>query len=1274
MPLCSTFKTLARSVPHATIVVLCVLFCWTVVPAAAQSNETSSTDTLLRTLRLRFAWGGGQPRQWNGRLTIDGGELTGLQLLGRESDTPGSIDATDGGIDIHQPAPRRLDGFDVTANFPPGGVVRLELQSAEATVPRVVLIRYEDLLEKPQRVDIDESQNGSQNVLLVHRVANDTLRLTTDRDTRLFSPGEKFAFAAQLAVHTLDTDDLKLRATLLDAAGNAIAEQSPPITPGQSVPLAFDLPEAAGIYRIRLSVIKPPVKNFRVPFLNDATPQTIVERIVEIAVLAKTVPQFESVDAWPVLLDVDPTSSTWPGRLPDWVWLKRLPHMPKGPVGNRAPTIVPIASGRGVQLQPGSENVPGDWQAYPLPVLSVGIPHVVEVDVPTDTPQQIALRVFEPGADGLLVPVGRGLVCYRDEPNRDASQAGVETLRYLFWPSTTSATLVVQAAGEDPANFSHVRLRAAQYTTAAPSEWKQPTSRSRTAVVDNPFWARDFLASSIDTPSGVSDHYTAATRLADWLVLDGYDSVALPVYYQGGLLARIDGLPSTPLLCKECLDTSTSDLPPCDALQILLDVCQSRRLRVTPILEFNAAIPQLEAALRAGDRAIELIDAAGLPWTDFFSTTSIRRRYDPHHPLVQETIAAAAGSLAKRYGQHPAFGGIAVTLDGGSSTIPAGSYWGLHRESLRRFEHEQSLSDEQTQLIDSDPLNLLRNEALRNQWAAWRGEQTAKLYETIRQRVGESSESDVLFLCHRTLEDVEFGNRLRPPVGAPANLAGWMTDHGMPKQYLDEITIQRAVPRDFAPTTRFDFTPSMLSDAINQPSDRQVATTQTVSDAIEVATPTGDSGGLLKFAPNSSQAVPLVAVDDEGRRLLTESLSAYDAPHRLVTLRCAATTLMPVSAERELWKQLPTEGEVTRRVQQPVWVKSIAGESQTTLIASNNSAWPIEAAVTIDVASRTNATDLTRLDDAPVAYSNGRHIWKVMLGPYESIALRFDSSDVTVLGIGLKQSPAYRADLAARIASLEQHSLNSPSDYHPLDNLSMERTLPDGKLAGWTMSASGNSAIKIDTISASDGSQSALLASTDGTVSLASDYFRNPGTGQLAVTANANIENIQDDATLMMIVENETGTYRQHALLSAERLRADASLQKWNSYTLGLEDVPFIKSERLRIRFELRGEASVRIDAIEIQPLVFPLERYQESKQQIVALASIAQLARKRLDEGDVTSCEVILDGYWARYITQHLPKIAPVPLASEPPPDAQPEERPRVTGRLRDYLPSVFR
>jgi hypothetical protein len=204
-----------------------------------------------------------------------------------------------------------------------------------------------------------------------------------------------------------------------------------------------------------------------------------------------------------------------------------------------------------------------------------------------------------------------------------------------------------------------------------------------------------------------------------------------------------------------------------------------------------------------------------------------------------------------------------------------------------------------------------------------------------------------------------------------------------------------------------------------------------------------------------------------------------------------------------------------------------------------------------------------------------------------------------------------------------------------------------------------------------------FLDSANGGLSIASDFFANPATGQLAVTAYVRAGKVSPDAQLFMIVETESGRYLQHFLFSGQRLAADAGRQEWNGYTLGLEDVPFDPLQRLRIRFELRGTASLHIDGIEIHKLVFPLQLYEESKQQLVAMASMAQLARKRFAEGEYTACESILESYWARFAVSHLPVIKPddtqrtqesqLGMLPDPP-------TPRVGSRLRGYLPSFWR
>ncbi len=50
--------------------------------------------------------------------------------------------------------------------------------------------------------------------------------------------------------------------------------------------------------------------------------------------------------------------------------------------------------------------LPPPGQASPLPIRSVGKPHLLEVSYPSDVSQDLAISIVEPNAAGMVVPIG----------------------------------------------------------------------------------------------------------------------------------------------------------------------------------------------------------------------------------------------------------------------------------------------------------------------------------------------------------------------------------------------------------------------------------------------------------------------------------------------------------------------------------------------------------------------------------------------------------------------------------------------------------------------------------------------------------------------------------------------------------------------------------------------------------------------------------------------------------------------------------------------------
>ena len=78
------------------------------------------------------------------------------------------------------------------------------------------------------------------------------------------------------------------------------------------------------------------------------------------------------------------------------------------------PTPKSIEGRTFVELPVSASNAEPAWQAYALTVREMGAPHVVEIELPADARQQLAVSVIEPDTSGRVQSFGREAGVYVD--------------------------------------------------------------------------------------------------------------------------------------------------------------------------------------------------------------------------------------------------------------------------------------------------------------------------------------------------------------------------------------------------------------------------------------------------------------------------------------------------------------------------------------------------------------------------------------------------------------------------------------------------------------------------------------------------------------------------------------------------------------------------------------------------------------------------------------------------------------------------------------------
>ena len=680
---------------------LLLAFCWLWTERCAHA-ASSDID-----VRLHCAWGGGESRQWEGRISISSGTLANLQLLGVESDQPGSIQLRGQQLLIRQRSPRNYDGLEVSVQGPPDAILRLEMLPRGELQPQVFTATLSELVTGYRSEALDDRSNR----LVLRRAPGDLVRVDLVSSRLVFAGGDVLTGAVRgyrLGV----APDTQLRTTVqlvpLDGR-KAVWQQdyrhradetgSWP----QKEPLQITLPTEEGVYNLEIEIS---TRRRATPLVGD---KPVAQRRVQLVVVndkrdaatANTSPPSPRL-----VLEVDPTQANW------WNRLSRLPQVPllpgfraDGPLGN-AKTSITTRHGRTWTELPG-----GAWQAYPLAVEEIGVSHELQIELPSELEQTFCMSIVEPNAAGKVLPVGVDSAIQRTDETAFGLAApvpGITSHRIPFYPRTRSPLLLITNLSEqDAAVFGRFRVQRTEPTPVAPRA--ADGRRQAIAFYERPLFPEAYGApESLDPDTGRSleDWQTflqGSLRLVRHAQEVGYTGVAVTVASEGGSLYPSRVLQPTPKHDRGLFFGNGQDPFQKDVVELLLRICDREGLTFIPTVEFATPLPALEEQLTRGDDAtgVVLVDANGMAWEERFPSQHGRGvYYNVLDKRVQAAMREVITELRQRYSSHPSFGGICISLHADGYTQLPDVGWGLDSVTWNRFLAALSLDDVSPQLMD----------------------------------------------------------------------------------------------------------------------------------------------------------------------------------------------------------------------------------------------------------------------------------------------------------------------------------------------------------------------------------------------------------------------------------------------------------------------------------------------------------------------------------------------------------------------------------------------
>ncbi len=1229
--------------------------------AVAQEPSPGGPATGRGEYRVRITLRSPNSCRWQGQISALGGGLSALGLLSTEYDAARDLQIFEGVVQIQQQRSASRLAFDV--NVPSSDEAELQISLATQTGNgRLSLaIPVRDVLAGP----VSRPLGSDGAMVQVTRLAADSLRVETDRDQLIFSPNEQFTFSLGAVLPQLPTGaPLDLSVTLSRARqGQVLWEsdlprRSTPVSGSLNSRVEVPLPADEGVYTVNIKALRPPgsVK----AWLPGSTGTLVAERRLQLVVFdALKRPQTPA--DWNVTQSIDPTNKHWWDRLPRWVWLRRAPWLPEGPLGNSPAKVVAHPTGQLVELPP---RPPGDsaWQAYPAPIREPGQPYLLEVEYPTDSPQHLVLTVIDQDNHGNARPLGSSAGIVVGESDTDDGK--LKTVRKLFWPRSQSPLLVISNGRSDvAARYGRIRLLAASQWLEqnTPSPVRNHLTVHTSTDLDGLFGATLAEAAAHED---WQTYYETAVRLADYAGLAGHTGAVITVASAEGALYPSQVLPQLCGLDREYAVTGAADLPQKDAVELLCREFDRRGLRLVPSLRFES-LPALEKGSQ-GTSSPRL------------SALSVE---------AQALIKATVEELLTRYGHHESLAGVAIEISEGDYASVRDEDALLTNDIFNRFMADSNL----TWPASAQPTTAMYAAAIegpwKEPWGRWRDLQIAKLYYQLADLVAHSGNHRRLLVCpDQSLARGASARSLRPRLDREPDYAGALLARGLNITQLSRHpSIILGHPRYLTGTRPLEEEATLLASnaaleastvvrsgvCLNSPTLRDRLSTFAQANPFDGKSTSAD----LAIAPTSHETLAAHAALTSGP-MPEVILEGGDSLPLVLDDR--------VITARRIAQQVPLATTATESLREnPITVSAHREVAGTRLAITNPSPWAVDVSLTLRTRVACGVVPVLDSTTSPQRFGAGEHVLQATLAPYQVKLLQFDQAGVKPTGLRLQTNPRVEQQLRDRITELKRRNLNALSPYGQCPNPSFEDLGFGGEVVGWQSSESTSGGNLPADQPAAHGERCLILTSTHGEASVQSNPFAMPTTGQLATVFRVRGQDLSQGARLRVWLSEMGQGYRSFTVVPADQITSSGS--GWRPFVFSVDDLPIGANQSIRLGFDLIGTGTLQVDHLEMYDLVFPLEFLgRTSAKQKLALVRTIHRAESALESGKLLECHQILQGYWPRFLLRYTPeiddtatRIAKQPTRRDSSEELQKEEEVEersVGDRLRGYLPGFLK
>ena len=1258
-------KRCIRFVLHCAILALNFLFVAVPQTQAQDSLQLSAfNEEAPSDLKLRFAWGGGIPQKWQGRVTIENGSFTGSRALAITTDAPSTVIRRDSELKINHRISTSYGGVDSAIDIAGETSVRVELQSESGeTFERSWTI---DQLREGVNEPIDQQQNR----ISISRTPGDKIRVRIQRPHLVFEPGEHWQFETALQQCGFANQKLSTRfywkqpnveLPIADAPTEFETDASGSTAPQSA---AITVPNQEGVHNLWIEAdpasAKPAFGQFRKP--------KPLARCVQIVVISSSKPTTDPSREWAPFQTLTPQQlrgnfrNGWP------VPKLRVPGEPvrKGKLeivnvgdtdsqsalemGSRASLTIPI------QLPKQQQNGSASKQPVRVTIRYRSIPGT-RIGMNYLSSSQQVLHGMD---SGVSVPVS-GI-------GRDAAESWL-THTIVLWPEDNPGYLFVSNDSEAAAQIGEIKFEAGpeRLPDALPVFAKSnPSRRQRMAFLESPDFGGLFQAQRIaDAQSGQAlddwkTFYDSVDRLTQHLKANAYGGAFVTVAADGSSIFPSGGLASGPRFDSGAFASTGCDPVQKDVVELMLRMFDREGLKLVPVLALNSTLEQLESLRESEQMSFDLVSSQR-QLVDF--EQRMLPIYNPLDRTLQGICSAAIRGMESRYRNHRSFAGLALVCRPDCCTLLPGSRHGFDDVTLQRFLQSQNIDaaefDTSSLLIEN------QEDPARQAWLAWRSQQMTQWYSDMAEAFRADRNRSLYLLPVDIYRRQEFVSSMSPSLQRSGDFSGIMQEFGLDFAADPETNgITLLAPQQVAPG--FSLARNRTSLNIRQSRSAQ----QFISEAT--------AGVLFAHRGNWRSVEPGINASgledvtrkqlfspagDSNRRRYIEAIRKFDCRIFVESGRS-----LPVGGEHELEslvgivRELPAQRfeDIGDSTVGPVCMRQLSVDGKHYFYAINDSPWPVEVNAwlgarqnpqTLQASSNANAiaAPLKTLAGKEVLLEKleGRTRMQIFLEPWSIYAVAAETNSTynpyAVASFDVTLPEGIDSQLRKRLHQLKSKLARAKTavPMAQLLNGSFE-SFVDPERSGWEFGNHEEANFNLDSTEFRDGRISLSIQTEGRPVWIRSNTLEMPETGRLSVSAWLRTADPDGQAQPRISLEgtSDGSSFYRFGSVGVDNGQGTRSLDgQWRRYVVHFDDLPEDLKE-VRVGFDLMAKGQVSVDQVEVY------DRWFDENDSVAMTQLLASAGSQLQNENSIDGARRVLESYWVRFLDQYIgrePKVAKV-------------------------------